>query len=84
MVAPFLFFVAPRLVYSLHPEPVINTTGKVEMNPRMLAVLLVSAASFTALFYWMLSLARRSARLAEAQLEREPEGRDGRPGERER
>ncbi len=67
VVAPFLFFVAPRLVYSLHPEPVINTQGKVEMNARMLTVLLVSAASFTALFYWMLSLARRSTALAEAR-----------------
>lgn len=65
VVAPFLFFVAPRLVYSLHPEPVINAAGKVEMNARMLTVLLVSAASFTALFFWMHSLARRASALAD-------------------
>ncbi len=65
VVAPFLFFVAPRLVYSLHPEPVINAAGKVEMNARMLTVLLVSAASFTALFFWLLNLARRASALAD-------------------
>lgn len=67
VVAPFLFFVAPRMVYSLHPEPVINTQGKVEMNARMLVVLLVSAAAFTALFFWVHNLARRSKALAEAR-----------------
>lgn len=67
VVAPFLFFVAPRIVYTLHPEPVINTQGKIAMNPRMLTVLLASAACFTALFFWMHGLLRRILHLAEAQ-----------------
>lgn len=54
VVAPFFFFVLPRLVpFTLHPESVINTRGEVEMNRRMLEVLLASAVGFTGLFFWM-------------------------------
>lgn len=65
VVAPFLFFVLPRLTYSLHPQPVVNTGGEVEMDPRMLIVLLSGAAGFTALFFWMHNVASRARRLAE-------------------
>ena len=65
-IAPFLFFVLPRLGFTLHPEPVLNTSGKIEMESHMLQVLLASVAGFTALFCWMLSLRCR----AEAQAER--------------
>jgi heme exporter protein C len=69
VVAPFLFFVAPRLVeYTLHPEPVLNTQGKVEMESRMLTVLLVSSAAFTALFFWLHGIKRRLLALAEGTL----------------
>lgn len=65
VVAPFLFFVAPRIAaFSLHPEPVINTEGDVEMDPAVLAVLLTGSAAFTALFFWMHSLQCRIAALA--------------------
>lgn len=60
VVAPFLFFVAPRMVkFSLHPQSVINTSGQVDMDSRMLLVLLVSAIAFTALFFWMHDIHRR-------------------------
>jgi heme exporter protein C len=65
VVAPFLFFVAPRLAFTLHPEPVLNTQGKVEMNPKMLAVLLTSTAAFTALFFWLHALHRRVLALSD-------------------
>ncbi|KAB2967505.1 MAG: cytochrome C biogenesis protein [Thermoanaerobaculia bacterium] len=61
VVAPFFYFVLPRLGFSLHPEAVINAEGKVEVEPRMLAVLLASSAAFTALFYWMHRLRTRLA-----------------------
>lgn len=64
VVAPFLFFVLPRITFSLHPESVINTTGKVEMESRMLTVLLTGSAGFTALFFWMHRIAVRVRRLA--------------------
>lgn len=59
VVAPFLFFVLPRLTFSLHPEPVVNAGGEVEMDPRILQVLLFASLGFTALFFWMHNVARR-------------------------
>jgi heme exporter protein C len=69
VVSPFLYFVLPRLGFSLHPQPVINTAGKVEVEARMLIVLVASSAGFTALFYWMLSLRSRVAALGQRRLE---------------
>lgn len=66
VVAPFLFFVLPRLGFTLHPEPVVNTTGKVEMESHMLQVLLASLVGFTALFFWIHSLRCRVEARAEA------------------
>jgi heme exporter protein C len=63
-VSPFLYFVLPRLGFTLHPEPVINTAGKVEVEWRMLTVLVASSAGFTALFYRLLALRTRVAALA--------------------
>lgn len=53
VVAPFLFFVLPRLTFSLHPQPVVNAAGSIEMARPMLIVLLAGAAGFTALFFWL-------------------------------
>jgi heme exporter protein C len=64
VVAPFLFFVLPRITFSLHPQPVVNAGGAVDMNPRMLAVLLSGAVGFTALFFWMHNVALRARLLA--------------------
>lgn len=66
-VAPFLFFVLPRLGFTLHPEPVLNAAGKIEMESRMLQVLLASVAGFTALFFWLHSLRRRVAERLQAR-----------------
>jgi heme exporter protein C len=59
VVTPFFIFVVPRITFSLHPEPVINARGRVEMEPRMLQVLLASGAGFTALFFWLHGLRTR-------------------------
>ena len=60
---PFLMFVMPRIIESLHPDPIINTKGKVSMNSTMLVVFLSSLAGFTGLFFWIYSLKVRLARL---------------------
>lgn len=65
VVAPFLFFVLPRLTFSLHPEPVVNAEGEVAMDPRILVVLLVASTGFTALFFWVHNLAWRLRRAQE-------------------
>ncbi len=60
---PFLMFVMPRIIASLHPDPIINTQGKVSMNGTMLTVFLSSLAGFTGIYFWMYSLKVRLARL---------------------
>jgi heme exporter protein C len=65
VVAPFLFFVLPRLGFTLHPEPVVNTAGKLEVESRMLQVLVASAVGFSVLYFWMHSLRRRALALEE-------------------
>jgi len=64
VVSPFLYFVLPRLGFSLHPEPVINAAGKLEVESRMLAVLTASSLGFTVLFYWLHALRRRLGAVA--------------------
>lgn len=63
-VAPFLFFVAPRLAaFSLHPQPVVNPEGELQMDPAILWVLLAGSLGFTVLFFWLHNLATRLAAL---------------------
>lgn len=70
-VAPYLFFVVPRNGYSLHPEPVINKAAKIDMDPRMLQVLLAGGLAFTVLFFWVHNLQCRLERLRERRAARE-------------
>ena len=66
VVAPFLFFVAPRMSgFSLHPEPVVNTEGDVQMDMSVLWILIVSSLCFMVLFFWIHDLRRRQAALEE-------------------
>ncbi len=53
---PFFMFIMPRILASLHPEPILNTEGKLQMNTTMLVVFLGSLAGFTGLYYWMWKL----------------------------
>ena len=64
VTVPFFIFVLPRLVSSLHPDPIINNRGKIDMNGTMLVVFLCSLAGFTALFFWMWHLRVRAERLS--------------------
>ncbi|CQR73698.1 Heme exporter protein C [Sporomusa ovata DSM 2662] len=61
---PFLVFIIPRMYFSLHPEPVLNGTGKVAMEPIMLYVLLAAVGGATALYCLLLtwSFVRTTAR----------------------
>ena len=61
---PFFIFIMPRITASLHPDPIVNARGKLEMNGSMLTVFLSSLAGFTALYFWVLDLRVRAGRLA--------------------
>jgi heme exporter protein C len=56
VVTPFFFFIVPRVTFSLHPDSVINSRGKVDMDPRMFQVLLAAFAGHVALFFWLHNL----------------------------
>lgn len=73
VVAPFFFFVLPRLTFSLHPQSVVNTTGKIEMESRMLTVLMASLVGFTTLYFWMHRLRTRLLARIEAAEDRSHE-----------
>jgi heme exporter protein C len=60
---PFFIFIMPRILASLHPEPIINVQGKVYMNATMLVVFLASLAGFTGLYFWMWALHVRAQRI---------------------
>jgi heme exporter protein C len=53
----------PRLVESLHPDPIINSRGKINMDTTMLIIFLSSLLGFTFLFLWCLNLKIRIERL---------------------
>lgn len=55
-VAPFLYFILPRMAtFSLHPKP-----GGAEMDPAIGYVVVAGILGFTALFFWIHDLRRRS------------------------
>ncbi len=69
VVVPFLIFIAPRLVQSLHPDTIINVQGGGGMSPLFRTIFLASLAGFTALFVWVYDLVNRVSRVQEQLLE---------------
>jgi len=65
VVTPFLFWVVPRITFSLHPDPVVNRSGKVDMDAANTQVLFGSGFGFAALFFWVQNLQCRLEALAE-------------------
>ncbi|MEK9138453.1 MAG: cytochrome c biogenesis protein CcsA [Bacteroidota bacterium] len=59
----FFMFIMPRILASLHPEPILNVQGKVHMNTTMLIIFISSLAGFTGLFFWMWNLRIRTTRI---------------------
>jgi len=47
---PFLMFIIPRFYFSLHPEPIINRLGRLDMDSIMAYGLLLTLVTSTALF----------------------------------
>jgi len=63
VAVPFLVFVVPRIYFSLHPDPLLNSRGKPDMDWRIMASAGALVVGFTALFYWLLSLRVRLGRI---------------------
>jgi heme exporter protein C len=63
VAVPFLMFVVPRLYATLHPDPIINPRGKVDMDGRIRTVFTAMLVGFTALYYWLLTVRVRVQRI---------------------
>ena len=50
LTVPFLVFVVPRMYFSLHPSPVLNSAGRVEMDSIVLIVLIAAVIDATLIF----------------------------------
>jgi heme exporter protein C len=60
VTVPFLVFVVPRILPSLHPEDsIVSQNLKIQMTPGVAAIFFFSLILFTVLFFWMFSLAQR-------------------------
>jgi len=51
---PFLVFILPRMFFSLHPSPVINGAGQIDMDGVMLAVLMLCLVDVTLIYAWLM------------------------------
>jgi len=72
VTVPFLIFVVPRIVPSLHPEDsIVDENLKFTMSPMVRTIFFSSLALFTVIYLWMFSLARRVEAVARRQLEQE-------------
>lgn len=65
LTVPFLMFIVPRMVDSLHPAPIMDNRGKMHMDNELLVVFLGSLACFSVLFFWILNLKVAVSRLRE-------------------
>ncbi len=54
LTVPFLVFLLPRLYFSLHPEPLLNSGAHVAMEPLMLGVLALGLVDATLLYFALL------------------------------
>lgn len=54
LTVPFLVFIVPRLYFSLHPQPVLNAAGHIDMEPVMLATLLAALLDATCIYLYFL------------------------------
>ncbi len=72
VTVPFLIFVVPRVVPSLHPaDSVVDKNLKFTMGSQVRMIFFSSLILFTALFFWMFGLANRVQLLVRRHEERD-------------
>lgn len=54
IAVPFLVFILPRMFFSLHPSPVLNETGRINMDAVMLGTLVLSLIDMTLIYIWLM------------------------------
>lgn len=63
VTVPFFVFIMPRIIESLHPDPIINAEGKINMDGKMRLIFFSSLFGFTLLFFWILNIKIRLEKL---------------------
>lgn len=72
LTVPFLVFVVPRVLPSLHPaDSIVDADMKFSMNETVGIIFGSSLVAFTALFFWIFNLGMRVRDLARKEIERE-------------
>ena len=72
LTVPFLVFVLPRMVESLHPDDsIIDENMRITMGPTVRMIFFSALGLFTVLFFWMFNIGKRLARVQRAQIESE-------------
>lgn len=72
VTVPFLIFVVPRIIPSLHPaDSIVDKDLKFTMSVSVRTIFFSSLTLFTTLFFWMFSLARRIQEIERTRLEEE-------------
>lgn len=56
LTVPFLVFILPRMYFSLHPSPVLNSSGRVEMDSIVLVVLIAAVVDATLIFVRLMKI----------------------------
>lgn len=72
VTVPFLIFVIPRVMFSLHPENALageGATAGILRNPRTMIIFLASLVSTTGIYIWTYSLRLRLGQLERRLLE---------------
>ena len=54
IAVPFLVFILPRMFFSLHPSPILNETGRIDMDAVMLGTLVLSLIDMTLIYIWLM------------------------------
>ena len=61
IAVPFLVFILPRMFFSLHPSPVLNGAGRLDMDMVMIGTLLLSLVDVTLMYVWLMKRGDRHA-----------------------
>ncbi|WP_456440061.1 cytochrome c biogenesis protein [Caldithrix abyssi] len=63
VTVPFFIFIVPRIYFSLHPDPVINTQGKIHLEFRQRIVFFSSLFFHTLLYFWLFKVRKAQVKL---------------------
>lgn len=74
VTVPFLVFILPRLIPSLHPaDSIVDENMKFTMGPLVRTIFFSSLALFTVVYFWMFNLAVRTQKIIRVQQDKEDE-----------